>query len=145
MNDRDQSLFMSTDEGANFQRQQIFFSVETLVFHPKEQDKLLVHSKEGRLYVSVDFGKKWELLQEQVTKERFYWSVPGVDGDPDLIHMEIQDNSAGFLYITCQITNCSEKALKTPFFGNIDQNSLLVNDDYIFVQATSGNLSLIHI
>ncbi|XP_055500845.1 VPS10 domain-containing receptor SorCS2 isoform X2 [Leucoraja erinacea] len=139
MNDRDQSLFMSTDEGANFQRQQIFFSVETLVFHPKEQDKLLVHSKEGRLYVSVDFGKKWELLQEQVTKERFYWSVPGVDGDPDLIHMEIQDNSAGFLYITCQITNCSEKALKTPFFGNIDQNSLLVNDDYIFVQATSGN------
>ncbi|XP_032875113.1 VPS10 domain-containing receptor SorCS2 isoform X2 [Amblyraja radiata] len=139
MNDRDQSLFMSTDEGANFQRQQIFFSVETLVFHPKEQDKLLVHSKEGRLYVSVDFGKKWELLQEQVTKERFYWSVPGVDGDPDLIHMEIQDNSAGFLYITCQITNCSEKALKSPFFGNIDQNSLLVNDDYIFVQATSGN------
>ncbi|XP_078263253.1 VPS10 domain-containing receptor SorCS2 isoform X3 [Rhinoraja longicauda] len=139
MNDRDQSLFMSTDEGANFQRQQIFFSVETLVFHPKEQDKLLVHSREGRLYVSVDFGKKWELLQEQVTKERFYWSVPGVDGDPDLIHMEIQDNSGAFLYITCQITNCTEKALKSPFFGNIDQNSLLVNDDYIFVQATSGN------
>ncbi|XP_072112009.1 VPS10 domain-containing receptor SorCS2 isoform X2 [Mobula birostris] len=139
MNDRDQSLFLSTDEGANFQKQQIFFSVETLVFHPKEQDKLLVYSKEGRLYFSVDLGKKWELLQERVTKERFYWSVPRVDSDPDLVHMEIQDSSGAFLYITCQITNCTEKALKTRFPGNIDQNSLLVNDDYVFVRATFGN------
>ncbi|XP_069782621.1 VPS10 domain-containing receptor SorCS2 isoform X2 [Narcine bancroftii] len=139
MNDRDQSLFVSIDEGANFQWQQIFFSVETLVFHPKEEDRLLVYSKERQLYVSVDLGKKWELLQEQVTKERFYWSVPGVDGDPDLVHMEIQDNSGGFLYITCQITNCTEKALKTHFSGNIDKNSLLVSDDYIFVKTTSGN------
>ncbi|XP_038648027.1 VPS10 domain-containing receptor SorCS2 isoform X4 [Scyliorhinus canicula] len=139
MNDRDQSLFVSTDEGANFQKQQIFFSLETLVFHPKEEDKLLVYSKEGRLYFSTDLGKKWELLQERVTKERFYWSVTGVDGDPDLVHMEIQDNSGGFLYVTCQISNCSEKALKAHFSGNIDQNSLLVNDDYIFIQATSEN------
>ncbi|XP_078069416.1 VPS10 domain-containing receptor SorCS2 isoform X3 [Mustelus asterias] len=139
MNDRDQSLFVSTDEGANFQKQQIFFSLETLVFHPKEEDKLLVYSKEGRIYFSTDLGKKWELLQERVTKERFYWSVTGVDGDPDLVHMEIQDNSGGFLYVTCQISNCTEKALKTHFPGNIDQNSLLVNDDYIFIQATSEN------
>ncbi|XP_041053282.1 VPS10 domain-containing receptor SorCS2 isoform X2 [Carcharodon carcharias] len=140
MNDRDQSLFVSMDEGANFQKQQIFFSLETLVFHPKEEDKLLVYSKEARLYFSTDLGKKWESLQElRVTKERFYWSVTGVDSDPDLVHMEIQDNSGGFLYVTCQISNCTEKALKAHFSGNIDQNSLLVNDDYIFIQATSEN------
>ncbi|GCB73189.1 hypothetical protein scyTo_0006664 [Scyliorhinus torazame] len=95
--------------------------------------------RSSQLYFSTDLGKKWELLQERVTKERFYWSVSGVDGDPDLVHMEIQDNSGGFLYVTCQISNCSEKALKAHFSGNIDQNSLLVNDDYIFIQATSEN------
>uniref|UniRef100_A0A4W3I5A1 VPS10 domain-containing receptor SorCS2 n=1 Tax=Callorhinchus milii TaxID=7868 RepID=A0A4W3I5A1_CALMI len=65
MNDRDQSLFISTDEGAIFQKQQISFSVETLVFHPKEEDKVLAYCREQRLYFSTDLGKKWQLLQER--------------------------------------------------------------------------------
>ncbi|XP_028657717.1 VPS10 domain-containing receptor SorCS2 [Erpetoichthys calabaricus] len=139
INDRDQMLFISTDEGANFQRQPLLFSVETLVFHPKEEDKLLAYSNEKRLYVSTDLGRKWTLLQERVTKDRFFWCVAGVDTDPDLVHMEMQDSSGGFLYVTCLIQNCSDKMVTAQYLGKIDQNSLAVQDDYIFVKVTTGN------
>ncbi|XP_042526230.1 VPS10 domain-containing receptor SorCS2-like, partial [Dipodomys spectabilis] len=88
---REQSLFLSTDEGASFQRQPIPFLVETLIFHPKQEDKVLAYTKESKLYVSSDLGKKWTLLQERVTKDRVFWAVSGVDADPNLVHMEAQD------------------------------------------------------
>ncbi|GLD64083.1 VPS10 domain-containing receptor SorCS2 isoform X1 [Lates japonicus] len=98
INERDQMLFISTDEGSSFQRQSIAFTPDTLVFHPKEEDKLLAYCKEGRLFASIDLGRKWTLLQERVTKDRVFWSVSGVDVDPDLVHMEMQDTSgAGVL------------------------------------------------
>uniref|UniRef100_A0A8I3N981 VPS10 domain-containing receptor SorCS2 n=1 Tax=Canis lupus familiaris TaxID=9615 RepID=A0A8I3N981_CANLF len=139
LSDRDQSLFLSTDEGATFQKQLIPFSVETLIFHPKEEDKVLAYTKENKLYVSSDLGKKWTLLQERVTKDHMFWSVSGVDADPDLVHMEAQDVRGGFRYVTCQIHNCSEKTLTAPFPGPIDHGSLTVQDDYIFFKATSTN------
>ncbi|XP_033869083.3 VPS10 domain-containing receptor SorCS2-like isoform X2 [Acipenser ruthenus] len=139
INERDQMLFISTDEGSIFQRQPLTFSVETLVFHPKEEEKLLAYSKEKRLYVSTDLGRKWTLLQERVTKDRFFWSVAKVDADPDLVHMEMQDTSGGFLYVTCLIQNCSDKMVTAQFLGKIDHNSLAVQDDYIFVKVTTGN------
>uniref|UniRef100_A0A452H7V3 VPS10 domain-containing receptor SorCS2 n=1 Tax=Gopherus agassizii TaxID=38772 RepID=A0A452H7V3_9SAUR len=138
-NDRDQSLFMSIDEGATFQKQPITFFVETLVFHPKDEDKVIAYTKEGKLYVSVDLGKKWTLLQERVSKDHIFWAVAGVDRDPDLVHMEIQDPSGGYRYITCQIQNCSDKTPTVQFAGSIDQDSLTVQDDYIFLQTTSAN------
>ncbi|KAG7461947.1 hypothetical protein MATL_G00196530 [Megalops atlanticus] len=139
INERDQMLFISTDEGASFQRQPLSFTVETLLFHPKEEDKLLAYSKERKLYVSTDLGRKWTLLQERVSKDHIFWSVEGVDVDPDLVHMEMQDTSGGFLYVTCLIQNCSDKMVTAQFLGKIDQNSLSVQDDYIFVKVTTGN------
>ncbi|KAI2662529.1 VPS10 domain-containing receptor SorCS2 [Labeo rohita] len=84
-------LFISTDEGSSFQRQPVSFTVDTLLFHPSEEDKLLAYSKEAKLYISTDLGHKWTLLQERITKDRVFWAVTGVDVDPDLVHMEIQD------------------------------------------------------
>nr|XP_033465773.1 VPS10 domain-containing receptor SorCS2 isoform X2 [Epinephelus lanceolatus] len=139
INERDQMLFISTDEGSSFQRQSISFTPDTLIFHPKEEDKLLAYSKEGRLFTSTDLGRKWTLLQERVTKDKVFWSVSGVDVDPDLVHMEMQDTSGGYLYVTCLIQNCSDKMVTAQFLGKIDHNSLLVQDDYIFVKVTTGN------
>uniref|UniRef100_A0A3P8PPK9 VPS10 domain-containing receptor SorCS2 n=1 Tax=Astatotilapia calliptera TaxID=8154 RepID=A0A3P8PPK9_ASTCA len=102
-----QMLFISTDEGSSFQRQSIDFTPDTLIFHPKEEDKL------------------------------YRWSVSGVDVDPDLVHMEMQDTS--YLYVTCLIQNCSDKMVTAQFLGKIDHNSLLVQDDYVFVKVTTGN------
>uniref|UniRef100_A0A3P9BP80 VPS10 domain-containing receptor SorCS2 n=1 Tax=Maylandia zebra TaxID=106582 RepID=A0A3P9BP80_9CICH len=132
-------LFISTDEGSSFQRQSIDFTPDTLIFHPKEEDKLLAYCKEGRLFASADLGRKWTLLQERVTKDRVFWSVSGVDVDPDLVHMEMQDTSGGYLYVTCLIQNCSDKMVTAQFLGKIDHNSLLVQDDYVFVKVTTGN------
>ncbi|XP_017394579.1 VPS10 domain-containing receptor SorCS2 isoform X2 [Cebus imitator] len=139
LSDRDQSLFLSADEGATFQKQPIPFFVETLIFHPKEEDKILAYTKESKLYVSSDLGKKWTLLQERVTKDHVFWAVSGVDADPDLVHVEAQDLSGGFRYVTCPIHSCSEKTLTAPFAGPIDQGSLTVQDNYIFFKATSAN------
>ncbi|XP_012512203.1 PREDICTED: VPS10 domain-containing receptor SorCS2 [Propithecus coquereli] len=139
LSDRDQSLFLSTDEGATFQKQLVPFFVETLTFHPKEEDKVLAYTKDSKLYVSSDLGKKWTLLQERVTKDHVFWAVSGVDADPDLVHMEAQDPGGGFRYVTCHIHNCSEKTLSALFAGPIDHGSLTVQDDYIFFKATSTN------
>ncbi|XP_057201140.1 VPS10 domain-containing receptor SorCS2 isoform X3 [Triplophysa rosa] len=139
INERDQMFFISTDEGSSFQRQPVSFSVETLLFHPSEEDKLLAYSKETKLYVSTDLGHKWTLLQERVTKDRVFWAVTKVDVDPDLVHMEIQDIGGGYLYVTCLIQNCSDKMVTAQFLGKIDHNSLSVQDDYIFVKVTIGN------
>ncbi|KAA0723494.1 VPS10 domain-containing receptor [Triplophysa tibetana] len=139
INERDQMFFISTDEGSSFQRQPVSFSVETLLFHPSEEDKLLAYSKETQLYVSTDLGHKWTLLQERVTKDRVFWAMTKVDVDPDLVHMEIQDIGGGYLYVTCLIQNCSDKMVTAQFLGKIDHNSLSVQDDYIFVKVTTGN------
>ncbi|XP_031730172.1 VPS10 domain-containing receptor SorCS2 isoform X4 [Anarrhichthys ocellatus] len=139
INERDQMLFISTDEGSSFQRQSIFFNPDTLIFHPKEEDKLLAYCKDGRLFASIDLGRKWTLLQERVTKGKVFWSVSDVDVDPDLVHMEMQDTSGGYLYVTCLIQNCSDKMVTAQFLGKIDHNSLLVQDNYIFVKVTTGN------
>ncbi|KAG9479758.1 hypothetical protein GDO78_011672, partial [Eleutherodactylus coqui] len=135
----EQCLFTSSDEGATFEKSVITFSVETLIFHPKEEDKLLAYSRDAKLYVSVNLGKQWDLLQEQVTKEHIFWSVAGVDTEPGLVHMEIQDVDGGYRYVTCQIQNCSDKTLTFQFNGNIDRSSLTVQDDYIFLKTTTGN------
>lgn len=42
---------------------------------------------------------------------------------------------AGYLYVTCLIQNCSDKMVTAQFLGKIDHNSLLVQDDYIFVKV----------
>uniref|UniRef100_W5LEB1 VPS10 domain-containing receptor SorCS2 n=1 Tax=Astyanax mexicanus TaxID=7994 RepID=W5LEB1_ASTMX len=136
INDREQMLFISTDEGGSFQRQPLAFTVESLLFHPSQEDKLLAYSKESKLYVSTDLGRKWTLLQERVTKDRVYWAVSGVDVDPDLVHMEMQDSSGGYLYVTCLIQNCSDKMVTAQFLGKIDHNSLSVQNNYIFVKHT---------
>ncbi|XP_049997191.1 VPS10 domain-containing receptor SorCS2 isoform X2 [Alexandromys fortis] len=139
LGDREQSLFLSTDEGTTFQKYPVPFLVETLLFHPKEEDKVLAYTKDSKLYVSSDLGKKWTLLQERVTKDHVFWAVSGVDADPNLVHMEAQDLSGGCRYFTCLIHNCSAQPPTAPFAGPIDRGSLTVQDEYIFLKATSTN------
>ncbi|XP_076966314.1 VPS10 domain-containing receptor SorCS2 [Callospermophilus lateralis] len=109
LSDREQSLFLSTDEGATFQKQPIAFLVETLIFHPKEEDKVLAYTKESKLYVSSDLGKKWTLLQERVTKDHVFWAVSGVDTDPNLVHMEAQDLSGECADLRCAGSPCASQ------------------------------------
>uniref|UniRef100_A0A672PQ51 Sortilin related VPS10 domain containing receptor 2 n=1 Tax=Sinocyclocheilus grahami TaxID=75366 RepID=A0A672PQ51_SINGR len=118
INERDQMLFISTDEGSSFQRQPVSFTVDTLLFHPSVEDKLLAYSKEAKLYISTDLGHKWTLLQD---------------------HFTLLKATLCYLYVTCLIQNCSDKMVTAQFLGKIDHNSLSVQDEYIFVKVTTGN------
>uniref|UniRef100_A0A8C2CSF5 VPS10 domain-containing receptor SorCS2 n=1 Tax=Cyprinus carpio TaxID=7962 RepID=A0A8C2CSF5_CYPCA len=118
INERDQMLFISTDEGSSFQRQPVSFTVDTLLFHPSEEDKLLAYSKEAK--VSDESVGQHRLMQST-----FFVCVFCL--------------SPGYLYVTCLIQNCSDKMVTAQFLGKIDHNSLSVQDEYIFVKVTTGN------
>uniref|UniRef100_A0A671UYN3 Sortilin related VPS10 domain containing receptor 3 n=1 Tax=Sparus aurata TaxID=8175 RepID=A0A671UYN3_SPAAU len=133
------SVLISSDEGASYQKYRLTFYVLSLLFHPTEEDWALAYSHDQKLYSSVDFGRKWQLIHEHVTPNRFYWSVSGLDKDPDLVHMEAHTPDGNVQYVTCKAQMCTEANRNYPFPGYIDISSLVVQDDYIFIQVpTSG-------
>uniref|UniRef100_A0A7N6A2V2 PKD domain-containing protein n=1 Tax=Anabas testudineus TaxID=64144 RepID=A0A7N6A2V2_ANATE len=133
------SVLISSDEGASYQKYRLTFYVLSLLFHPTEEDWALAYSHDQKLYSSVDFGRKWQLIHEHVTPNRFYWSVLGLDKEPDLVHMEAHTPDGNVQYVTCRAQMCTEANRNYPFPGFIDISSLVVQDDYIFIQVpTSG-------
>ncbi|KAL7852588.1 hypothetical protein SRHO_G00183730 [Serrasalmus rhombeus] len=88
------------------------------------------------LYSSFDFGRKWQLVHERVTPNRFYWSVSGLDRDADLVHMEAHTAEGQCQYMTCKAQACSESSRTFPFPSYIETNSLVVQDEYIVIQVT---------
>ncbi|XP_061686256.1 VPS10 domain-containing receptor SorCS3 isoform X2 [Syngnathoides biaculeatus] len=133
------SVLISSDEGASYQKYRLTFYILSLLFHPTEEDWALAYSHDQKVYSSLDFGRKWQLVHEHVTPTRFYWSVSGVDKEPDLVHMEAHTPDGSVQYITCRVHKCTEANKNYPFPGSIDISSLVVQDDYIFIQVpTSG-------
>ncbi|NXM85148.1 SORC1 protein, partial [Oenanthe oenanthe] len=132
------SLLISSDEGATYQKYRLNFYIHSLLFHPKQEDWILAYSQDQKLFSSVEFGRRWLLLHEGVTPNRFYWSMMGNGRDPDLVHLEARTVDGYAQYITCKMQNCSEATRSKPFPGYIDHNSLIVQGDYVFVQLTSG-------
>ncbi|KAM3622591.1 uncharacterized protein V6R79_000720 [Siganus canaliculatus] len=133
------SVLISSDEGASYQKYRLTFYILSLLFHPTEEDWALAYSHDQKLYSSVDFGRKWQLIHEHVTPNRFYWSVTGLDKESDLVHMEAHTPDGNVQYVTCRAQMCTEANRNYPFPGYIDISSLVVQDDYIFLQVpTSG-------
>ncbi|XP_048104453.1 VPS10 domain-containing receptor SorCS3 isoform X1 [Alosa alosa] len=132
------SVLISSDEGASYQKYRLSFYVLSLLFHPAQEDWALAYSHEQKLYSSVDFGRKWQLVHEAVTPNRFYWSVIGLDRETDLVHLEANTPDGRAQYVTCRAQSCSETNRNYPFAGYIDTNSLVVQDDYMFIQVTSA-------
>uniref|UniRef100_A0A669CW50 Sortilin related VPS10 domain containing receptor 1 n=1 Tax=Oreochromis niloticus TaxID=8128 RepID=A0A669CW50_ORENI len=97
------SLLISLDEGASYQKYSLSFDILSLLFHPEQEDWILAYSHDQKLYVSVEFGRRWQL---------------------------VHDN-----YITCKLQNCSDGNKSKPFPGFIIPNSLVVQDEYVFIQV----------
>uniref|UniRef100_A0A8D2MIV1 VPS10 domain-containing receptor SorCS3 n=1 Tax=Zonotrichia albicollis TaxID=44394 RepID=A0A8D2MIV1_ZONAL len=132
------SILISSDEGATYQKYRLNFYIQSLLFHPKQEEWILAYSLDQKLYSSMDFGRKWQLMHERVTPNRFYWSVAGLDKEPDLVHMEARTADGHTHYLTCRIQECSETKRSGPFSRSIDVSSLVVQDEYIFIQVTTG-------
>ncbi|XP_044155682.1 VPS10 domain-containing receptor SorCS1-like [Bufo gargarizans] len=132
------SLMISSDEGATYQKYRLNFFIQSLLFHPKQEDWILAYSQDQKLYSSSEFGRRWLLLSESVAPNRFYWTVTVSNRDADLVHLETKTPEGHAQYIVCKMNNCSETVRTKPFAGYIDTNSLIVQDEYVFVQLTSG-------
>ncbi|XP_073452018.1 VPS10 domain-containing receptor SorCS1 isoform X2 [Aquarana catesbeiana] len=132
------SLLISSDEGATYQKYRLNFYIQSLLFHPKQEDWILAYSQDQKLFSSSEFGRRWLLLSESVAPNRFYWTVTISNRDAELVHLETKTAEGHAQYIVCKMNNCSENVRTKPFPGYIDTNSLIVQDEYVFVQLTSG-------
>uniref|UniRef100_A0A9L0TDL7 Sortilin related VPS10 domain containing receptor 3 n=1 Tax=Equus caballus TaxID=9796 RepID=A0A9L0TDL7_HORSE len=132
------SILISSDEGATYQKYRLTFYIQSLLFHPKQEDWVLAYSLDQKLYSSMDFGRRWQLMHERITPNRFYWSVAGLDKEADLVHMEVRTADGYAHYLTCRIQECAETTRSGPFARSIDFSSLVVQDEYIFIQVTTG-------
>ncbi|KAF3687128.1 VPS10 domain-containing receptor SorCS1 [Channa argus] len=115
-------------------------------------DKLSVESDEQQeledavpLYSSVEFGRRWQLVHERVAPNRFYWSKMGLDKEPGLIHLETSISEGQALYVTCKLQNCTDANKGKPFPGYIDPNSLVVQDEYVFVQVSTAGRPIYYV
>ncbi|XP_063050661.1 VPS10 domain-containing receptor SorCS1-like [Engraulis encrasicolus] len=139
------SLLISTDEGATYQKYRLSFYVLSLLFHPEQEDWILAYGHDQKLYSSTEFGRRWQLVHERVAPNRFYWSKMGVDKEAGLIHLETSVSDTQALYVTCKLQNCSEGNKGRPFPGHIDPNTLVVQDEYVFVQVTTGGRTIYYV
>uniref|UniRef100_A0A665W1M4 PKD domain-containing protein n=1 Tax=Echeneis naucrates TaxID=173247 RepID=A0A665W1M4_ECHNA len=113
------SLLISTDEGATYQKYRLNFYILSLLFHPEQEDWILAYSHDQKLYSSVEFGRRWQLVHERVPLDTLFQFL------------------AEALYVTCRLQNCTDANKGKPFPGYIDPNSLVVQDEYVFV-STAG-------
>ncbi|XP_051235182.1 VPS10 domain-containing receptor SorCS1-like [Dicentrarchus labrax] len=132
------SLLISLDEGASYQKHSLAFDILSLLFHPEQEDWILAYSHDQKLFVSVEFGRRWQLVHNSVVPNRFYWSRLGLDKEQGMIHLEISVSYGRSQYITCKLQNCSDGNKGKPFPGFIIPNSLVVQDEYVFIQVPIG-------
>uniref|UniRef100_A0A8C3APV2 Sortilin related VPS10 domain containing receptor 3b n=1 Tax=Cyclopterus lumpus TaxID=8103 RepID=A0A8C3APV2_CYCLU len=130
------AVLITSDEGASFEKHPINFNILSLLFHPAQENWILAYSHDNKLYSSMDFGRKWQLIHDNVMPGRFYWAVMGLDRESDVVHIETS------IYVKCRAQRCTEGNRLYLFPGHVDTNSLVVQDEYVFTQVTkSGRAS----
>uniref|UniRef100_A0A672JCL5 Sortilin related VPS10 domain containing receptor 3b n=1 Tax=Salarias fasciatus TaxID=181472 RepID=A0A672JCL5_SALFA len=136
------AVLISSDEGASFEKHPINFNILSLLFHPAQENWILAYSHDSKLYSSMDFGRKWQLVHDNVMPGRFYWAVMGLDRESDVVHIETRIAKGRAQYVKCRAQRCSEGSRQYLFPGHVDTNSLVVQDEYVFTQVcTSGRAS----
>ncbi|KAL2102375.1 hypothetical protein ACEWY4_001543 [Coilia grayii] len=161
------SLLISTDEGATYQKYRLSFYVLSLLFHPQQEDWILAYSHDQKcqplilssshplilsssqpLIISSSHPLIISSSQPLIISSShppILSSKMGVDKEAGLIHLETSVSDTQALYITCKLQNCSEGNKGKPFPGYIDPNSLVVQDEYVFVQVTTGGRTIYYV
>nr|XP_039274036.1 VPS10 domain-containing receptor SorCS2-like [Styela clava] len=152
--DRSKRIWISRDEGETYTNVTVPFSVEKLEFHPEKSDWLLGYDKLMReLYCSLDFGTTWTKLGNEVTSERYFWYVKDIDKGPDadkIVHFEYRNVllpsviSRIYKMRSCYIPDCHDAPFQKVFdkLENIDMDSLVVQDSYVFAQKAGAAVKL---
>uniref|UniRef100_A0A4W5NT62 PKD domain-containing protein n=1 Tax=Hucho hucho TaxID=62062 RepID=A0A4W5NT62_9TELE len=100
------SVLISSDEGASYQKYRLSFYILSLLFHPTQEDWALAYSHDQKVSSMSFFHHSWLF---------------------DTVCIQ---------YVTCRALTCSEPNRNYPFPGYIDISSLVVQDDYMFIQVT---------
>ncbi|KAM6916732.1 VPS10 domain-containing receptor SorCS3-like [Xenentodon cancila] len=132
------AVLISSDEGATFEKYPINFNILSLLFHPTQENWILAYSHDNKLYSSMDFGRKWQLVHDNVMPGRFYWAVMGLDRESDVVHIETRIAKGRAQYVKCRAQRCTEGNRQYLFPGYVDTNSLVVQDEYVFTQVTKS-------
>uniref|UniRef100_A0A673NJ46 VPS10 domain-containing receptor SorCS3-like n=1 Tax=Sinocyclocheilus rhinocerous TaxID=307959 RepID=A0A673NJ46_9TELE len=122
------SILISSDEGASYQKYRLNFFVLSLLFHHTQEDWALAYSHDQKLYSSFDFGRKWQLVMH---------SQSHLISISHTIILFLSLLTTDCQYVTCRAQACSESSRTYPFSGYIETNSLVVQDEYVFVQVTT--------
>uniref|UniRef100_A0A3B4US96 Sortilin related VPS10 domain containing receptor 3b n=1 Tax=Seriola dumerili TaxID=41447 RepID=A0A3B4US96_SERDU len=132
------AVLISSDEGASFEKHPINFNILSLLFHPAQENWILAYSHDSKLYSSMDFGRKWQLVHDNVMPGRFYWY-------DYLVHDPKLSGGSSDLLSKTHLTRaqrCTDGNRQYLFPGHVDTNSLVVQDEYVFTQVTkSGRAS----
>ena len=96
-----------------------------------------------QLYISEDFGSSWEVMAERVT-ERIFWAVEGVDENINTVHFEVQDPMGPVTYHACIAPSCEPVSFINNI-GTIDFFSLVVENEYIFVQKSTDDVTALFV
>ncbi|KAL4231927.1 Sortilin-related VPS10 domain containing receptor 2 [Mactra antiquata] len=137
-------LFITNDTGNNWTLVKLDFKPYRILLHPTNSSKVLAYSlRDMQLYVSQDFGLTWTLMITRVT-ERFFWAVDNVDPSPDIVHMELQDPMGPVTYFACKAPSCEKVEVDTSI-GAMDFYSLIVENEYIFIQKSTDDLTALYV
>uniref|UniRef100_A0A3Q3JX12 PKD domain-containing protein n=1 Tax=Monopterus albus TaxID=43700 RepID=A0A3Q3JX12_MONAL len=135
------AVLISSDEGASFEKHPINFNIVSLLFHPAQENWILAYSHDSKLYSSMDFGRKWQLVHDNVMPGRFYW-YDYVNPIFEHVHNPVLSEGSSAQYVKCRAQRCTEGNRQYLFPGHVDTNSLVVQDEYVFTQVTkSGRAS----
>ncbi|XP_058508169.1 VPS10 domain-containing receptor SorCS3 [Solea solea] len=132
------AVLISSDEGASFEKYPVNFNILSMLFHPTQENWILGYSHDSKLYSSLDFGRKWQLVHDNVMPGRFYWAVMGLDKESDVVHIETRIAKGRAQYVKCRAQRCTEGNRQHLFPGDVDTNSLVVQDEYVFTQVTKS-------
>ena len=81
-------------------------------------------------------------MKERVT-ERIFWAVEGVDENTNTVHFEVQDPMGPVYYHSCIAPDCVP--VKFVNIGTIDFFSLVVENEYIFVQKSTDDYTALYV
>ena len=82
-------------------------------------------------------------MAERVT-ERIFWAVKGVDENINTVHFEVQDPMGPVTYHACIAPSCEPVSFINNI-GTIDFFSLVVENEYIFVQKSTDDVTALFV
>uniref|UniRef100_A0A672HBA8 VPS10 domain-containing receptor SorCS2 n=1 Tax=Salarias fasciatus TaxID=181472 RepID=A0A672HBA8_SALFA len=121
------SLLISSDEGATYQKYRLSFYILSLLFHPEQEDWILAYSHDQKVSARA------------CTRTHTHTLISSVF--PSFFHPSMTLHYSEALYVTCKLQNCTDANKGKPFPGYIDPNSLVVQDEYVFVQVVEHYVS----